>query len=391
MGKRTTWRGPMVALAILGVALLPSCGSKKDPNRCSADAQCDVGSVCVNASSSGSCVPLPAIGGACLRNASAECGPGLLCAADTCVAPGSLADGERCSHNVDCSDGLICDWSRSPYVCGRPKYAGESCGHETDCLPGLECKSSGLFGGGVCECPSCPSDSVCGATGCITPGTIAAGEVCYHNVDCQGENICLWAVSPHVCAAPAKRDADCGHDTDCEAGLLCAVYRRICRPSCHRDTDCASGELCVGSALNSVGPICITPGSIGARCLFARQCATGLGCIDFRCAAPEPVGGSCDNSEECTADAYCSETTKRCTADRGAGESCKGVLWLANSQCGEGLYCRIPCDEPDGTPGTCELRLSSDAICDGCSRDECESGLECRSNPNGEGRRCLAP
>ena len=40
-------------------------------------------------------------------------GLGLLCAADTCVAPGSLADGERCSHNVDCSDGLICDWSRS--------------------------------------------------------------------------------------------------------------------------------------------------------------------------------------------------------------------------------------------------------------------------------------
>lgn len=381
-----------IAIALLACAFAPGCGSTKDAGGCTNDSQCDVGSVCVSATVPGSCVVLPTSGGACLKKASAECAAGLLCAAGTCVSPGSRKDGEPCSHNVDCVSGLICDWSSSPYVCGRPKYGGETCGNDTDCVTGLVCKRDGTFSvTGYCQCPSCAVDEVCGATGCIKPGTVPLGEVCYHNVDCDGGNICLWAGSPHVCAPPATRDAACGHDTDCASGLLCAQYRRICRPTCHRDSECGSGELCVGYALNSLGLLCVTPGAIGARCLFARQCAEGLACIDLRCAQPKPLDAACDNSEECAADAHCDPTSKRCTADLPQGSSCPNVFSWANGSCRPGLYCQIGCDLPDDTLGVCQPQLSTNEVCTNCSANECEAGLECRSDPNGEGRRCLAP
>jgi predicted esterase len=116
----------------------------------------------------------------CTTNA--ECDNGQVCAANRCVAQGSVELGGTCSANRDCATGLFC----SPNGVCAPSgtgQLGDPCTSGAECAKDLRCELYGL--GGTCVAPGTGDlGDACEATGdCIAGLACGEGGTCVRAAD----------------------------------------------------------------------------------------------------------------------------------------------------------------------------------------------------------------
>lgn len=116
----------------------------------------------------------------CTSNA--ECVNGEVCAANRCVAEGSIGLGGSCSANRDCATGLFCSPNGTCAPAGGGEV-GDPCGTGADCARDLVCELYG-FGGTCVEPGAGDLGAACESTrDCIAGLVCGAGGACVRGVD----------------------------------------------------------------------------------------------------------------------------------------------------------------------------------------------------------------
>ncbi len=281
----------------------------------------------------------------------------------TCLSYG------RCSNDLHCPLGQVCDTARASCV--------EGCRTNGDC-PGVSCRCGdgpcACTGGtdaeraacevGVCDQFFCSDETFCNyGELCGQPadgGTGTGRNECYTDYDPQRRPYCDGCIigaerpcgtGPNYClvdnANPGNSycGADCSQGQSCPRGFNCSdvivVMRQWqCGPSiggcptnpnipCAEDVDCPRGGTCHKSAGATTG-------------LCAPACAVGEGntqgfcscLVDSDCAQETCSMGECSISRlPCTYDSHC--RTIRCVDFNGRG----GCLIGQNCAPGDGLNC----------------------------------------------------
>jgi hypothetical protein len=91
----------------------------------------------------------------------------------------------------------------------------------------------------------------------------------------------LGALAPFGCngSTPASSDLACSLNSDCAAGLVCALGK--CRPACVTAADCGAGGSCITDGRN---PVCQPAAEKNVPCNRPTDCPTPLACAsDYRC------------------------------------------------------------------------------------------------------------
>ena len=391
------------------------------PGCCSADGDCDAGSVCVDgAAGKGSC-ELAAPAGKCWSDA--DCKEAQTCeGANTCpcdmdcmtVNPGSCKplDGPCCFEDTDCGDSMVC----VPQAEGKPGRCGEApkvgaCWADSDCEVGESCASvmktcpcdleeCEAFQPGVCSAPLPPP--CCLEEGSKTPSCLeiplGPGK-CASNADCGADAQCTGAVIC-ACGEPCPEftlgsctgfPGCCATDSDCTGGEICAgepggPWR--CEPppvgegACWKDADCAEGSSCAGAMPCPCNEVCVehapgtcqpdtVPGEFGAPCDAHSDCISGW-CVESGegkvcttpCIEECPDGWMCEAVAGPTPD-----VVFLCVPDDTPPPT--GACCKSDTDCDEGTVCTL--SDPEGAQGTCELAPSA---------GECWKDSDC--GPSGE-------
>jgi hypothetical protein len=222
------------------------------------------------------------------------------------VFEGQLAQGDACSIDEECSDGLRCA-SGADLACGRTCEPMESCGGET-CGEGTRCV---VFSGGGERCVP----------------EVEPGGACDGDWQCVGETRCLSVgdATQGVCTARGARGQDepCdGDDFFCEEGLVCDEREETCsapRPIVMGDEGdacsvpdgeaCALGLVCVFDASNPIAREgeCGAPLLQGEPCVSPSECAGALSCVgfDFSTSSPGECGPLREDGEACVFSVDC--------------------------------------------------------------------------------------
>ena len=290
-------------------------------NECSAGLYCDESvSDCP-----GKCQPYKDIGQTCTGG---DCNPDVAdCDWQSGMCAALAGAGEIC-ENIDCQEGLVCDYNSDPEVCLDPAGAGGSCTSTRGCETGLQCVE------GTCRGPA------------------GAGQEC--DLGPEFENI-MFACEPKYY---------------CDADIVMQERIGTCQPkkgsgsSCILFYECNSGLLCIGLQFDEQTEEVI-PGS---------------------CGQPLGAGAACNaNFEfpECDWDLYCDEQTQVCTAFPGIGDPC---VYGEDPECfGDDLYC----DSLEyGVMGNCAQKKPDESSCtnwEECQSENCDNGT-CTSYED-----CVAP
>jgi len=351
--------------------------------RCSGDAGCPVGHLCVQSACEhvacgldGACPAgwEPVAGtlrcwpaGACPEGqVEGQCGLVGECVA--CNTDGDCGEGERCTELGECA-------------------AFEPCGAENRCSPGDVCTEGGLcrpgslyqawcenrsllVEGGYCFAERCDAHGACPEGWVPVPGTLA----------CAIEDCGDFGFRAGVCGL-ADRCVGCVSDRDCQGGLGCAEYKAECdliEDYCGTDSECdfwpLERALCHDSH-------CEIPCQSIIECPYGSECSYGycgtracgqdgvcpdgwspeagtLHCILDPCSGLGLLTGACGLSGECVecnVDAECGQgicdELGRCQA----GACAEDLDCPADQRCVE-RRCRLACvgDEGCGPGEVCD-------------------------------------
>ena len=221
--------------------------------------------------------------------------------------------GEPCVESfIECRRGLACNaWSMDASCSGTCEEAssGTSCG-DVECAVTEYCHHTGgvdpecrtrKTDGEACEPAQCERDSTClggdfdGNLGiCVADRSIAEGEACDDETQCDFGLACVWD----------DDEADLGA---CTAISFAAAAGSSCVPT--RLKLCAMGLACVLADGASNEYVCGSALPAGSRCTLDSQCQAGLHCEGGHvfdgeegvCTAPDKaLGESCEWHFECT-------------------------------------------------------------------------------------------
>lgn len=370
---------PLSARALMAVLLLCALPSCKDKNL--KDSGCRTDSDCGSPATAYRC-ELPSgqcfcrtneacrprefcnVAGFCQDRAGCEknsdCGdPALVCdtANGTCLSRG------RCTSDLQCALGEVCDFKRSTCV--------EGCRAHGDC-PGTSCRcgeaACACDGGtdcalGVCDKEFCADKSFCGFGQLCGPqadaGTGSSRNVCYSDFDEDRRPYCAACTfggglercgsGANYCIIDTRTQstycgADCSEGQSCPRGYGCrdiiVVFSRWqcsasqpCPPDpalpCASDGDCKRGGSCHKASGASTG-FC------SGVCRFREGAAIGFcSCqVDNDCAQESCSAGECTISrKKCITEQDCRPI--RCVDFNGAG----GCLIGQNCTPANGLTC----------------------------------------------------
>jgi hypothetical protein len=255
---------------------------------------CDPGLTCVG-STQPTCLRVVSLGGGCLD---ALCASGSSCTRDgRCVASGSL--GARCDGTLACDASLRCVQG----FCGTPIVEGEACSTQADCVDGLTCD------GGRCV-----------ALAAIPVGGM--GDRCRSSQPwCDPGLTC----DRTTCIAALPLGASCSPSTLCADGLSCVLGALgACRPHGVIGARCrATAPYCDEGAVCFYGQ-CVATAAPGGECTTAgAACAPGHTCVRVnlqpRCVADGSEGGYCRTNvvEVCDPGLRCN-AVDRCVRATGA-------------------------------------------------------------------------
>jgi hypothetical protein len=236
-------------------------------------------------------------------------------------------------------------------------------------------------------------------------GTLAEGEDCELDEECEGEQYCkVAAACPGKCASLEQAGGLCSGSGDCVSGLTCGETGRCVAPAkagedCKQgEPDCTPGYICLGDdAANKTPGKCQPLGSTfdgkaGDDCSLAEQwCGGGLVCeikaiatVSGECVAKVGTGDACRAAfpDQCPDDEYCVLDTATpldlfdgtCTSKPEAGEPCGKALGGNPEICAP--YAR--CDD-----GVCRALAHLGESCSQnatCYSDHCVGGACVASN-----------
>ncbi len=302
----------------------PKLGTRFCGQKCTADANCSVGSTCQEFNGVKQCWP----------EAGKDCTNFRPCTPDslkTCGGDANCADSAdqrcdvgqgKCVARVNvCSNALICE--------GRSRTCQPKCNTDADCL-------------------IVRSDLACISHSCQPLG------VCQTDLDCPANKICSL---PLVGSAPGECVPFCSSRYDCPLGQICLTLngRTSCQPKCLANDDCPPDQHCQKAAGDNLG---LCQGTPASTCQFDAACGTCGMCDAARtsCVSGQ-TRGLC---KPCGTDSDCG--SGHCLDLKGAG----GV----QSRCG------IPCP-PSGCPNgffCAEICLNGSyqgATCTGTRIAEC--------------------
>ncbi len=264
--------------------------------------------------------------------------PSLFCDA---VSGSCLARG-RCTSDLQCALGSVCDVARSSCVAG--------------------CRTAGDCSGSSCRC----GDVACACSG-STPEELARCTIgeCDSNF-CAGAEFCAYGERCGVVDAGANPRAACFSDYDSDVRPYCDS----CRFGGGLSVCGTGANFCLVDTRNAGSYYC------GADCSEGQSCPRGYGCQDvvvvssqWQCSRANP--GCPTNTElPCSSDSDC----KR-------GGSCVKLPGAASGSCAG--KCGV--DEGDLT-GFCSCQVDSDCAQETCttgecsiSRKKCVNDIDCRS------------
>lgn len=221
-----------VSFVVVGCGPAGSVDQLSNAGRCTADAQCPVGTSC------------DAKLGVCAAGTSSTAKPlasnyGKYCERDSHCAdiPGTTCNSYQCTNS--CANGAQCP---SGTTCGGPSYPG--CFQ--NCSSSSECKNDSMCG--VMKPSSGPEFSAC-----FPKWPSDTGGTCKDNLGCDDSNICLKSVHPNGYCSKV-----CVTASDCSLGDLCVRMKAsdadgLCVPKCTSpgsQSTCVPGTSC--KALSSV-------------------------------------------------------------------------------------------------------------------------------------------
>lgn len=133
------------------------------PTACETSADCDNGEVCA----ADRCVAEGSIGLGGMCSANRDCATGLFCAPNgVCSPAGSGEEGDACASGADCAKDLVCELHGFGGVCvaAGTSDVGGACETTRDCIAGLACNANGVCARAVDAYPpftgvTCPADA----------------------------------------------------------------------------------------------------------------------------------------------------------------------------------------------------------------------------------------
>ncbi|MEZ4329821.1 MAG: hypothetical protein R3B40_31610 [Polyangiales bacterium] len=310
---------------------------------------------------------------------------------------GTLASGEGCNDDRQCSSGYCTADYDSCGMCASRAALNGTCVDQDGCLPGTLCDVNGSqtcvaapTNGMPCLDGVCSADSYCQTGTCVMrPGLHQACSRPNANPGsfdpCQGSLVCTRVgEAPEVwqCEAGGTVGEECENAvTPCGPGLRCVGGE--CVNPAGVDAPCA-GDTC-DLGLVCTGVSCQPPPTQGdTGCSASVQCLTGV-CSQGACVMPTatfntPCGFETPQLFSSGPGNYCSvgycNDVSTCSQFRAGGASCS-----ASKECGPTAYCA----------GTCTPRIAESGDCVG-AEDGCAAGLRCISGqcapPSDDGEPC---
>jgi hypothetical protein len=326
------------SLGLLLLAFVGGCRSTPiNPNGCQQDSDCG---------SPASAFRCELQTGICYCRTDEACPPSQLC-----NSAGFCQDRAGCASNDDCQDpSLFCDTTTGQCLpLGR-------CSTDLDCPLGQICD----FGRSVCTdgCRSngdCPGSSCrCGDLPCNCTGTTPSE---------------LMACSPGVCDPYF-----CADNSFCQFGQVCGIPpdAGLTRNECYSDFDVNTRPYCArctyGGGIDTCGTganFCIIDTRTnstycGADCSQGQSCPRGYGCRDIRVVYTRTLcmpGQACapDPTEPCMVDSDCKH-----------GATCVLSQGLATG------FCQSDCILREGSSfGFCSCQVDQDCAQESCSGGAC--------------------
>ena len=304
-----------------------------------------------------------------------------LCEAQPDNEGGACADGDGCTVNETCTNGVCVGLPKdcsawgdqcnvgvcigTTGVCAaQPAFEGDACDDGSACTIGDVC-TSGVCAGTPKDCSgfsdACNSGVCIGTTGVCAAQPTNEGGGCDDSDGCTINDVC----STGVCLGGAK---DCSAlDDACNIGV-CVGTTGICAAQpMNEDGACDDGNGCTVNDVCSTG-VCL--GNSMDCSIFDGQCNIGvcIGTTGVCEAQPANEGNTCDDGDDCTVDDVCSNG-----GCLGVPKDCSGM----DDQCNLGVCV--------GTSGVCQALPDREGLmCDdrnACTRaDHCEVG-RCVSEP----------
>jgi MYXO-CTERM domain-containing protein len=180
--------------ALFGISGCGSVDDHGDPATCYARSECEAGEYCTFAyeaeadgDSPGHCLPLLSADEPCEDG---QCAEGLVCGREAGHCLEIADEGEACTADDVCADGLVCNDASDPPECHPPAGEGEACANLDDCAEGLtcnagvspsECRAPAIEGGACGDVADCASGLSCTGGACAGSGTTpttTSGEGC---------------------------------------------------------------------------------------------------------------------------------------------------------------------------------------------------------------------
>lgn len=257
------------------------------------------------------------------------------------------------------------------------------------------------------ECQSGPGYPSCTAYGSnvLYPGhdkkgTLAAGEGCAAQLQCESGYCSSSGQSCGVCENALKLGEACGPSPDhCIEGWCiegtCQLTGKKPGEMCidYGGGDCQEIAFCKPIASTGIDGICTLRGQSGAACDDDSACVLGLYCNAGTCAEPGAPGTICNASQRCM-DGVCTGGVCQAYAwGLDVGEDCSVGYCRSDLQCDEGHHCvAFPfaaAGQPCAVPGTPDTYCAPGLYChrEGCVNGDCPSPGDCRKMPEA-GEHC---
>jgi hypothetical protein len=331
---------------------------------------------------------------------------------------GQLAEGETCTSmdglSLECAPGHVCGVGVGLGVTGRcvvVKQEGETCSSQEECDDGLYC--SALDGtcqqrrqeGEVCvfadrDHPNPPAETLlvrCEPHLSCDPITNTCVARCQPGARCIGNDECDEAQGLACivgrCDMPRSKGLPCIADDDCEEGLHCGPdmfdpNAFVCTGPKPDHAECAAHDECESQFCSPQSLQCSPRAAVGNPC----PSGDGAECEEGACAPEQPLSW-CTGPVDCPLTGECDLVTGQCGTYCVAGKQ-DGATCEADSECTSGGcvagFCRtrplglgVGCDDASDcesefcgydTPRVCaELPLGLGSPC--FANEECASGV----------------
>lgn len=260
---------------------------------------------------------------------------------------GNVDAGSECFDTFECRTSEHCTATSfsCPASCEPRKDAGEPATYSDECFIGLY-KSDVT---GLCDRPVAVGQSCVGDPN----DQFAPDKLCVANAFCNDQKICEQL---HALGANCSTERECAEPYTCRGGK-CSPYGAADAGCSYSPTELCQLDLtCDAPSFGDPG-FCTSRKSVGGGCFMASQCQDGLNCVGAftedggSCTAPLALDAGCDPfayPSDCSADAYCQQSTSTCQSKHPANAACDDQgSCVDGTTCSDSFICTpVWCTDP---------------------------------------------